>query len=67
MPTLKTFADDYTMREIAIEILKSCGGEREIILEVQRVMNSPINTLSWDTALKRLEELRTRCVTSLGA
>lgn len=67
MPMKKTFADDLTMREIAMDILKSCGGEREIILQVQRVMNSPIDTLSSNAALKQLKELRTRCVTSSGA
>jgi hypothetical protein len=61
----KTFADDFTMREIAMDILKNCGGEREIILQVQRVMNSRIDTLSADMALQQLEQLRTRCATSL--
>ena len=67
MPGKKTYADDFAMREIAMDILKSCGGEREIILQVQRVMNSPIDTLSSNTALKQLKELRTRCVTSSEA
>ena len=60
----KTFADDFAMREIAMDILKTCGGEREIILQVQRVMNSRIDTLPANTALRQLAQLRTRCVTS---
>jgi len=67
MRVKKTFADDVTMREIAMHILKTCGGERDIILQVQRVMNSRIDTLSSEMALKQLEELRTRCVTSSEA
>jgi len=52
------------MREIAMAILKSCGGERDIVLQVQRVMNSAADTLSTNAALKRLEELRARCLSS---
>jgi len=60
----KTYADNSVMREIAMAILKSCGGEREIILQVQRVMNSGVDTLSTEVAFRQLEQLRTRCLTS---
>jgi hypothetical protein len=64
MVAKKTFADNSVMREIAMAILKSCGGERDIVLQVQRVMNSAADTLSTNAALKRLEELRARCLSS---
>jgi hypothetical protein len=60
----KTFADNSAMREIAMAILKTCGGEREIVLQVQRVMNSAADTLSTGAAFKQLDELRMRCLTS---
>jgi hypothetical protein len=67
MAAKKTFADNSAMREIAMAILKTCGGERQIVLEVQRVMNTVTDSLSMDAAFKRLDELRMRCLTSSKA
>ena len=60
----KTFADNSAMREIAMAILKTCGGERDVVLQLQRLMNSATDTLTADAAFKKLEELRTRCLSS---
>ena len=64
MVTKTTFADNSTMREIAMTILKNCGGDRNVILQVQRVMNSTEDTLPMDVAANRLEQLKARCMTS---
>ena len=59
-----TFSDNSAMRELAMAILKSCGGDRDVILEVQRVMNSAEDTLSIDVATNQLEQLKARCMPS---
>ena len=60
----KTFADNSAMREIAMSILKSCGDNRDLVLQVERLMNSAADTLSKTAALKRLDQLRMRCLGS---
>ena len=52
------------MRELAMWILKSCGGERQIILQVQSIMNSLDDTLPKEEALAKLRALRSACVRS---
>ena len=59
-----TFADNSAMRELAMAILKNCGGDRDVILQVQRVMNSTEDTLSMDVTTNRLEQLKARCMSS---
>jgi hypothetical protein len=64
MVTKTTFADNSAMREIAMAILKNCGSDRDVILQVQRVMNSAEDTLPMDVAANRLEQLKARCMPS---
>ena len=64
MVTKRTFADNSAMREIAMAILKNCGSDRDVILQVQRVMNSAEDTLPMDVAANRLEQLKARCMPS---
>ena len=47
-------------------ILKSCGGERQIILQVQSLMNSADDTLPKEVALAKLHPLRAGCVQPSG-
>jgi hypothetical protein len=61
MAARKTFADHPEFRETAMRILKSCGGDREIILSVQKLMNSPDDSLLHHEALWRLRLLLERC------
>lgn len=61
MPVGKTFADHAELREIAMSILKRCGGDRKLILAVQQLMNSREDSLSHKEALRQLEELLGRC------
>ncbi len=67
MGAKKTLADNSAMREIAMGILKSCGDDRDLVLQVQRLMNSAPDTLSKTAALKRLDQLRMRCLDSSKA
>ena len=61
MRARKTFADHPEFRESAMKILKRCGGEREIILSVQTLMNSPDDSLLHHEALWRLKVLFEKC------
>jgi hypothetical protein len=61
MAMRKTFADYPELRERAMNILKTCGGDREIILAVQRLMNSRDDAVSFDEAVRQLKALTARC------
>lgn len=61
MPFRKTFADYPEMRERAMRILKTCGGDREIILAVQKLMNSADDSLTYEEALSNLKALSRKC------
>jgi hypothetical protein len=57
----KTFADHTELREVAMIILERCGYDRDIILAVQRLMNSPDDSLPREEAVRRLEALLGKC------
>jgi hypothetical protein len=61
MAVRRTFADYAELREIAMSILERCGGDRQIILAVQRLMNSPENSLTYADALQELKALSGKC------
>jgi hypothetical protein len=61
MALKRTFADDSEMRQIAMEILATCGGERRIILQVQALMNSNEEMVPKAEALKKLRALHGEC------
>ena len=59
----KRFADYPEFRERAMRILKTCGGDREIILALQKLMNSRDDSLLHHEALWQLKVLSARCKT----
>ncbi len=49
------------MRDLALTILKSHGGERDIVLRLQTLMNTPDNAMPLNEAMNRLRALRASC------
>ena len=50
------------MRDLAMHILEHCGGDRDIIRQVQSLMNSAEDTVPKEEALGKLRALRTACL-----
>jgi hypothetical protein len=57
----KKFSDYPEFRERAMSILRRCGGDREIILAVQKLMNSSDDSVLPHEADEQLKALFTRC------